>query len=155
MRGVTLLLALAVPAAALAADLTAAQLFASGRVMDHESVIVATPRPHDADMCRGFSLTGSQVKSFFHRATLMTADAVHRLYQWSPCEVEGHILYRDQKFLFLINAAATGKIEVAPGRYLSFGCANCQDMFDYGYLMPATVTAAAPAAASAPPQRPQ
>ena len=44
----------------------------SGKVLEHDSVIVASPKPHDADMCRGFSLTESQVKSFFTRPRCWT-----------------------------------------------------------------------------------
>ena len=137
-----LLLSLLVPSLAAGADLTAAQLFSSGRVLDHDSVILATHSAHDADMCRGFSLTESQIKDFFRKATPLTADQLHRLYQWSPCEVEGYLLYQDQKVAFVISAASTGEIEVAPGSYLQFGCAVCKDLFDFGYLTPASVAAA-------------
>ncbi|HSN17562.1 MAG TPA: hypothetical protein VLV87_05075 [Gammaproteobacteria bacterium] len=150
MRRAALLLASSLPVAALAADLTAAQLFASGKVMDHASVIVATAGPHDADMCRGFSLTESQVKYFFRRAAVMAPAELHRLYQDSPCEVEGHLRYQDQTFLFVVNAAYTGEIQIGPDKYLYFGCADCKDMFDYGYLTPAASSVPAPAAATHP-----
>jgi len=145
------LLALLLPSLVSAADLTAAQLFASGKVADHQSVIVASAKAHDADMCRGFNLTESQVKDFFRKAVVMAPDALHQAYQSAPCNVVGHILYQDQKFMFVVNAAATGQIEIGPGKYLYFGCAACKDMFDYGYLTPAApTTAAAPASATTP-----
>lgn len=120
--------------------MTVAQLLSTGRVVEHESVIVTTPKPHDADMCRGFSLTESQVKSFFRKATVMASSDLKQAYQWSPCEVQGHLLYQDQKFLYSVNAAGTGEIEVAPGSYISFGCNTCQDLFDYGYVLPPAPT---------------
>ena len=150
MRRLLLALVLSLPSAGFAADLNAAQLFAAGKVVDHTSVIVATAKAHDADMCRGFSLTESQVKDFFRKATVMPQEALHQAYQSAPCDVVGHILYQDQKFMFVVNAAATGQIEIGPGKYLYFGCAACKDMFDYGYLMPAQATAAAPASATTP-----
>lgn len=150
MRRASLLIAALLPLGALAADLTAAQLFAAGKVVDHASVIVATAKPHDADMCRGFSLTESQVKEFFHRATPAAPEVLRQSYQDSPCEVEGHIRYQDQKFMFVVTAAYTGQIEIAPGKFLYFGCASCQDMFDYGYLTPAAASAPAPASATHP-----
>jgi hypothetical protein len=148
-----LLIAALLPLSTLAADLTAAQLFTVGKVVDRSSVIVAGAKAHEADMCRGFSLTESQVKEFFRRATLMTPAALQQAYQDSPCEVEGHIRYQDQKFVFVVNAAYTGQIEVGPGKFLYFGCASCKDMFDYGYLTPAApATVAAPASATRPPR---
>ncbi|HEY1992653.1 MAG TPA: hypothetical protein VGH71_09350 [Gammaproteobacteria bacterium] len=146
-----LLLGVALPSAALAADLTAAQLFAGGKVMDRESVIVASAKPHDADMCRGFSLTESQVKDFFRRAAVMAEAVQRRDYQDAPCEVEGHIRYQDQTFLFIIGAAYTGEIQIGPDKYLYFGCATCKDMFDYGYLTPPAASTPAPASATLPP----
>jgi len=144
-RAALLLPALLATAGAWAADLTVAQLIDAGKVLDHDSVILAAPKPLDADMCRGFDLTESQVKAFFHKAVVMDAEALKQAYQWSPCEVQGHLLYQDQKFLYTVNAAGTGSIEVAPGRYVSFGCNTCQDLFDYGYVLPpAPVSAPAP-----------
>ena len=152
MRRASLLIASLLPLGALAADFTAAQLVAAGKVLEHDSVIVATAKSHDADMCRGFSLTESEVKEFFRRATLTTPEVLRQSYQDSPCEVEGHIRYQDQKFMFVVNAASTGQIEIAPGKFLYFGCASCKDMFDYGYLTPAVpATAAAPVPATSPP----
>jgi hypothetical protein len=133
-------------AGAWAADVTVAQLINAGKVVEHDSVIVATPKPHEADMCRGFSLTESQVKTFFHKAAVLDTDTLKKTYQWSPCEVQGHLLYQDQKFLYTVNAAGTGQIEVAPGTYINFGCNVCQDLFDYGYVLP-------PAPSSAPAPR--
>ena len=68
MRRLLLTLLLLLPSAGFAADLNAAQLFTAGKVVDRTSVIVATAKAHDADMCRGFSLTESQVKDFFRKA---------------------------------------------------------------------------------------
>jgi hypothetical protein len=100
-------------------------------------------------MCRGFSLTESQIKDFFKRAKVLDEAALKSAYQWAPCEVQGHILYRDQKFLYTVNAAATGRIETGPGHYVYFGCADCKDLFDYGYVLPpAPVTGQAPAPAT-------
>ena len=150
MRRAALLLSLSLPCSVMAADLTAAQLFAGGKVVDRESVIVESARPHDADMCRGFSLTESQVKDFFRRAAVMPQGALRKAYQDSPCEVEGHIRYQDQTFLFVIDAAYTGEIQIGPDQYLYFGCASCKDMFDYGYLTPPAASVPAPASANDP-----
>ena len=141
-RLLSLLLSLGAAGAG-AAEVTVAQLISSSKVLEHESVIVATAMPHEADMCRGFSLTENQVRSFFRKAVVLDAETLKKTYQWSPCEVQGHLLYQEQKFLYVVNAAGTGQIEVAPGRYVSFGCNICQDLFDYGYVLP-------PAASSAP-----
>lgn len=126
-----------------AAEVTVAQLISAGKVLEHDSVILAVDKPHEADMCRGFSLTESQVRAFFRKAAVLDADTLKRTYQWSPCVVEGHLLYQEQKFLYSVSASGTGQIEVAPGRYVSFGCNICQDLFDFGYVLP-------PAASSAP-----
>lgn len=151
MRRLALGLLLGGASAAFAAEVTMAQLIAGSKVLEHDSVIVATSNAHDADMCRGFSLTESQIKDFFRRAAVMDGTALKHAYQWSPCEVQGHLLYQDQKFLYTVNAAATGRIETAPGRYTYFGCNTCRDLFDYGYLLPpAPATGKAPAAATAP-----
>ncbi|HEY3646235.1 MAG TPA: hypothetical protein VGM16_12925 [Gammaproteobacteria bacterium] len=147
MRHLALLSLLLAGAAASAAEVTVAQLLSAGKVVEHDSVIVATDKPHEADMCRGFSLTENQVKSFFRKAAVMDAEAVKKAYQWSPCEVQGHLQYQDQKFLYTVNAAGTGQIEVAPGKFVDFGCNSCQDLFDYGYLLPPAPTRA-PAARS-------
>lgn len=136
MRRFALSLLLCGTSAAFAADVTMAQLIKGGKVLEHDSVIVATSDPHEADMCRGFSLTGSQIKDFFKRGTILDGAALKSAYQWSPCEVQGHLLYRGQKFLYTVNAAATGRIETGPGQYLYFGCATCRDLFDFGYLLP-------------------
>ena len=148
MRRVALLLCASLPLATLAADFTAAQLFASGKVVDRESVIVASVDAHDADMCRGFNLTESQVKDFFRRAAVMAPEALHKAYQDAPCEVEGHIRYQDQVFPFVIGAAYTGEIQIGPDKYLYFGCASCKDMFDYGYLTPVAASVPAPTPAN-------
>jgi hypothetical protein len=142
-------------AGAWAADLTVAQLIGGSKVLEHDSVIVATSKPHEADMCRGFSLTESEVKDFFKRSAVMDPVALKKAYQWSPCEVQGHLVYREQKFLYTVNAAATGRIEIAPDKYLYFGCNVCKDLFDYGYVVPsapatAATSAAAPSSAPAP-----
>jgi hypothetical protein len=63
--------------------------------------------------------------------------------------VDGYILYQDQKLQFMVNAAFTGEIQVAPGKYLYFGCPTaCKELFDYGYLTPAPATLSAPASAT-------
>ena len=146
MRRLALLSLLPVAAGAWTADVTVAQLISGGKVLEHDSMIVATEKPHEADMCRGFSLTESQVKGFFRKAVVMDEAALKQAYQWSPCEVQGHLLYQDQEFLYVVNAAGTGRIEVAPGRFVDFGCNTCQDLFDYGYVLP-------PAPSSAPAPR--
>lgn len=129
------------PALAAAADITVGEIYGSGKVFDRVSVIVATARPHEADTCRGFSLTDSQIRDFFRKAQVMDPQALHG-YRPAACEVEGHFLYQDQKFGFIINAAYTGQIEVAPGRYVMFGCDTaCKAIFDYGYPVPAAGTA--------------
>ena len=152
MRRLALSLLLCATSAAFAADATMAQLLAGGKVLEHGSVIVATSNPHEADMCRGFSLTENQIKDFFKRAAVLDEAALKSAYQWSPCEVQGHLLYREQKFLYTVNAAATGRIETGPGQYLYFGCANCKDLFDYGYLLPpAPSTNKAPASSTVTP----
>ena len=143
MRRLALLLPALLGATAWTAAVTVAQLINAGKVVEHDSVIVATNMAHEADMCRGFSLTESQVKTFFRKAAVLDPDTLKKTYQWSPCEVQGHLLYQEQKFLYTVNAAGTGQIEVAPGQYVSFGCNVCQDLFDYGYVLP-------PAASSAP-----
>jgi hypothetical protein len=153
MRRLALSLLLCGASAAFAAGVTMAQLIKGGKVLEHDSVIVATPNSHDADMCRGFSLTESQIKDFFKRAAVLDEAALKSAYQWSPCEVQGHILYRDQKFLYTVSAASTGRIETGPGQYLYFGCATCKDIFDYGYVLPpAPATAAAPASVTTAPR---
>ena len=124
------------------AEVTVAQLIGAGKVLEHDSVILATARPHEADMCRGFGLTESQVKSFFRKAVVMEEAALKQAYQWSPCEVQGHLLYQDQEFLYTVSAAGTGRIEVSPGRFVDFGCNTCQDLFDYGYVLPPAPTSA-------------
>jgi hypothetical protein len=150
-RRLALSLLLCGASAAFAAELTIAQLLAGGKVLEHDSIIVATPDPHEADMCRGFGLTGSQIKDFFKRATVLDEAVLKSAYQWAPCEVQGHILYRDQKVLFTVNAAATGRIETGPGQYVYFGCASCKDIFDYGYVLPpAPATGNAPASTTVP-----
>jgi len=146
MHRFALCLLLGGASAAFAADVTMAQLIAGSKVLEHNSVIVATPNAHEADMCRGFSLTESQIKDFFKRASVLDEAALKRAYQWSPCEVQGHLLYQDQKFLYTVNAAATGRIETAPEHYIYFGCNTCKDLFDYGYLLPP-----APATGKSPP----
>jgi hypothetical protein len=140
-----LLPVLSAASVAWAADVTVAQLLNAGKVVEHDSVIVATAKSHDADMCRGFSLSENQVKTFFRKAAVLDADTLKKTYQWSPCEVQGHLLYQEQKLQYTVNAAGTGQIEVAPGKYISFGCNTCQDLFDYGYVMPP-----APSSATAP-----
>ena len=146
MRHLALLtLLLPATAGAWAAAVTVAQLLNTGKVLEHDSVILATEKPHEADMCRGFSLTENQVKSFFRKAAVMDEAALKQAYQWSPCEVQGHFIFQDQKFAYTVNAAGTGSIEVAPGQAIRFGCNTCQDLFDYGYLLPpASTSAAAP-----------
>jgi hypothetical protein len=150
MRRLPVAIVLLAASTAFAAELTVAQLISGGKVLEHDSVIVAGPKPHEADMCRGFALTESQVKEFFKRSAAMDQAALKGAYQWSPCEVQGHIVYREQKFLYTVNAAATGRIEIAPDKYLYFGCSVCKDLFDYGYVVPpAPATTAAPAPATA------
>jgi hypothetical protein len=151
MRWSALCLLLGGASSAFAADITMAQLLAGGKVLEHDSVIVATPKAHEADMCRGFSLNAGDIKDFFKRATVQGEAALKSAYQWSPCEVQGHILYQDQKFLYTVNAGATGSIETSPGHYVYFGCNTCKDLFDFGYLLPPVpATAGAPAAATKP-----
>jgi len=152
VRHRTLSIALLLPIAAVAADLTLDQLLDVGRILDHASVIVVTTQTHAADMCRGFSLTESEIKIFFRKSAPLTPEQLHDRYQWSPCEVDGHILYQDQKLRFMVNAASTGEIQVAPGKYLYFGCPSaCKDMFNYGYrLPPAPTTVPAPATSPHP-----
>ena len=155
MRRLALALLLGGAPSAFAAGVTMAQLLAGSKVLEHDSVIVATPRPHEADMCRGFSLTENQIKEFFKRARVMGVAALKSAYQWSPCEVQGHLLYQDQKLLYTVNAAGTGEIEIAPGHYIAFGCNTCRDLFDYGYILPpapSTGGAPAPATATRPPR---
>ena len=153
MRRFTLCLLLGGASSAFAADITMAQLLAGGKVLEHDSVIVATPKAHEADMCRGFSLNAGDIKDFFKRATAQDEAALKSAYQWSPCEVQGHILYQDQKFLYTVNAAATGSIETNPGHYVYFGCNTCKDLFDFGYLLPpATAIAPVPATKPQPPR---
>lgn len=142
MRRLAWLPLLLAAAGAWAAEVTVAQIIDAGKVLEHDSVILATDQPHQADMCRGFSLSESQVKSFFRKAVVMDEASLKRAYQWSPCEVQGHLLYQEQKFLYVVNAAGTGEIEVAPGRYVDFGCNNCRDLFDYGYVLPPAPTSA-------------
>ena len=121
-------------AAAGAAGLTVDQIYTKCQVLDRNSVIVETSHPHDADMCRGFSLTESQVRDFFKKAKVITPQDRHDVFEWAPCEVEGYFIYQDQKFSFSINAAATGMIEIAPNQYVYFGCIEvCKNIFDYGY----------------------
>jgi hypothetical protein len=132
------------PALAAAADMTVQQIYDSGKVLDRVSVIVATAGIHAADTCRGFSLTDSQIRDFFHKAQVMDPQVLQHAYKPAACEVEGHFLYQDQKFAFIVNAAYTGQIEVAPGRYVMFGCdAACKGIFDYGYPVPAAATGTA------------
>jgi len=155
MRRLALGLLLGGASAAFAADVTLTQLLAGSKVLEHDSVIVATSKAHEADMCRGFSLTAGDIKTFFKRAAVLDETAMKSAYQWSPCEVQGHLLYQDQKFLYTVNAAATGSIETAPGHYVYFGCNSCKDLFDFGYLLPpapATAGAASPATQAQPPR---
>lgn len=151
-RFLGLLLALSFCAAARGGDLTIDQVLAGGKLLDHYPVIIETAGPHDADMCRGFDLTASQVREFFRKARVTDPAVLQNGFEHAPCEVEGHLRYGDQRFTFIVNAAATGEIEIAPGRYLKVGCAEvCKSIFDYGYPTPPAVTASA-AATSAPSQ---
>jgi hypothetical protein len=140
MRAVTLPLLIAAASAA-AADLTVAQLVAGGKVLDHKDLIVETADAHEADTCRGFDLTDSQIRDFFRKATVQTAEGLKKDYKWAPCQVQGHILFQEQKLNFSVTAASTGLIEVAPGKVIEFACdASCADMFVYGYPVPAAPT---------------
>lgn len=142
MNRAVLLLPALLGTTAWTAEVTVAQLIGAGKVMEHDSVILTTGKPHEADMCRGFGLTESQVKSFFRKAVVMDEAALKQAYQWSPCEVQGHLRYQDQEFLYTVSAASTGRIEVSPGRFVDFGCNTCQDLFDYGYVLPPAPTSA-------------
>ena len=151
MQCFALCLLLGASSVAFAADVTITQLLAGSKVLEHDSIIVATPKAHEADMCRGFNLSEGDIKAFFKRATVLDEAAMKNAYQWSPCEVQGHLLYQDQKLLYMVNAAATGRIETAPGQYVYFGCNSCKDLFDYGYLLPpAPATVGAPALTTKP-----
>jgi len=155
MRRFAFCLLLGAASAAFAADVTLVQLLAGSKVLEHDSVIVATAKAHEADMCRGFSLNAGDIKTFFKRATVLDEAAMKSAYQWSPCEVQGHLLYQEQKLFYTVSAAATGRIETAPGHYVYFGCNTCKDIFDFGYLLPpapATAGAAAPATQPKPPR---
>lgn len=148
MRALALPLLLATASAA-AADLTLTVLVTQAKVLDHQTLIVATPDAHEADMCRGFDLTDSQIRDFFRKARPMAAEELKKSYKWAPCEVQGHLLFQDQKLAFSVTAASTGEIEVAPGKVIEFGCdASCAGIFVYGYPVPAAPTAMAPASGS-------
>jgi hypothetical protein len=148
MRAFALSLLL-VTATAAAADLTVADLVAHGKVLDHRNLIVETADAHEADTCRGFDLTDSQIRDFFRKAKVQTAEGLKRDFKWAPCQVQGHILFQEQKLNFTVTAASTGQIEVAPGKLVEFGCdASCVDMFVYGYPVPPAASAPAPASAS-------
>ena len=141
-----LLASLLLVSGAAGADATVAQLVSGGKVLDHKDLIVETSNAHEADMCRGFDLTDSQIRDFFRKATPMTAEAMHVAYKWAPCQVLGHILYQEQKLQFVITAASTGEIQVAPGKTVEFGCnSSCAEMFAYGYPVPPAATATLPA----------
>ena len=76
----------------------------------------------------------------------LTAEALHANFKWAPCQVLGHILYQEQKLQFVITAASTGEIQVAPGKTVEFGCnSSCAEMFAYGYPVPPAATATLPA----------
>jgi hypothetical protein len=122
-------------AAAQGAGVTVQTLLTSGRVLDHQSVIVDTGHPDDAGMCRGFDLTDSEIREFFKNAAVTsTAGTAPHPPLWAPCQVEGHFLYQGEKFWFSISAASTAVIEVAPGDYADFACPTaCRSLFYYGY----------------------
>jgi len=146
MRPGPLLVSLLLVSASASGDITVAQLVAGGKVLDHKDLIVETPNAHEADTCRGFDLTDSQIRDFFRKAAPMTAEALHANFKWAPFQVLGHILYQDQKLQFVITAASTGQIEVAPGNVIQFGCnSSCAEMFAYGYPVPPAATATLPA----------
>ena len=130
----TAALAFACPAAQ-GTGMTVETLLTSGRVLDHQSVIVDTDQSDDPGMCRGFDLTDSEIREFFRKAavTSLAGTAPHPAL-WAPCRVEGHFLYQGEKFWFSISAASTAVIEVAPGDYAGFACPMaCRSLFYYGY----------------------
>jgi hypothetical protein len=110
------------------------QVFNSGRLVDSKNMILKTSHPADVEMCKGFSLNENQIRSFFRRADQVPSEGFTEYYDWAPCEVQGHFLYGKTSYPFSINAANTGTIELAPGKFVYFACEKkCRDIFDYGY----------------------
>jgi hypothetical protein len=110
------------------------QVFVDGRLLDSKNVILNTSHPADVQLCQGFSLDENKIKEFFKKADQVSSETVHSLYQVSPCEIQGHFIYRGKKYWFDVNAASTGVIEVSDKNFVYFGCKDkCKDIIDYGY----------------------
>ena len=90
-------LATAVISTAISADnLSVDGVIADGKLADVKSVLRKTSHPDDVKGCRGFSLKEDKIREFFKSADQVTSATIHNEYEWAPCEVVGHFLYKNQ-----------------------------------------------------------
>ena len=86
-----------------------------------------------ARACRSWTLTDSQVRSFFTKATAISSDELRSLYSVLPCQYSGTITIAGTRYQFSINIGRFGFIRGASPQDVSlFGCPdNCKELFQF------------------------
>ena len=85
---------------------------------------IAKGSEHDqhVELCRGFVLTDSQIRTFLTRARVISGREEHDYFEWAPCLVGGTLKWPGGHARFEINAALVGSVFLEDGRHLRLGC---------------------------------
>ena len=79
-------------------------------------------------LCKNFSLSRSQVISFFEHAEVMPFEKIHNEFEWLPCYVRGTLTEEGMSFIWEISAGGTAVVEFNDQTsYL--GCKSCAEGF--------------------------
>jgi hypothetical protein len=81
------------------------------------------------DFCKGFDMTPTQVASFFGRAKVLDARAMHDKFDHLPCYVRGTALWRGMPAKWEIRAGGTATLIPQKGKAKQYGCLRCDDLF--------------------------
>jgi hypothetical protein len=86
-----------------------------------------------ARACRSWTLTDSQVRSFFTKSTAISPDELRSSYSVLPCQYSGTIVIAGTRYQFSINIGRFGFIRGATPQDVSlFGCEDaCKELFQF------------------------
>ena len=118
-------------------------LVAAAIVAAHASGCASPPRPpafedvrvtargqdDGGEFCADFAMTPAQARSFFGRASVVTAMALHDRYERLPCWVRGTARDAAGEWRWEVRAGGTARLEAPSGDVTLLACDRCDELF--------------------------
>ncbi len=134
LQAILLITCLSITACSMHKNWTPQELFQGDyQLKDLRTGFDADDSQSDIDACRNFSLTEQQVRNYFKNAKIISREAWHYEYLWSPCYVRGTLIKKGRAYNWEISTTQLGWIKDKKGKDFILACDDCGPPFIDGH----------------------